>query len=77
MKVGSSLPHVGWYGYNLTQATVMDIDDGEGAAASTSAPRSKGASRVQKWGRGKASSSMVFPVYKKGKRVGARKKLRR
>lgn len=52
----------------------MEVDDGEVAAASTAAstaaPVAKGASRIQKRGRGKASPSMVFPVYKKGKRTG-------
>ena len=55
----------------------MEMDDGELTAASATAPAPKGASRIQKRGRGKASSSMVFPVYKKGKRAGSGKKSRR
>lgn len=64
-------------GFDLTQATVMEMDDGEAVAASTTASVAKGASRIQKRRRGKASSSMVFPVYKKGKRIGGGKKQRR
>lgn len=77
MKVGSTLSHSGHVGFNLTSTTVMEVDDGEVAAASTTALVAKGVSRIQKRGRGKASSSMVFPVYKKGKRVGGGKKQRR
>lgn len=71
MKVGSLPPHRGNnIGFNLTRATVMEVDDGVVAAASSAAPVAKGASRIQKRGRGKASPSMVFPVYKKGRRTG-------
>ena len=55
----------------------MEMDDGEVAAASTTVAAAKVARRIQKRGRGKASSSMVFAVYKKGKRIGGGKKQRR
>lgn len=71
MKVGSLSLHRGNnIGFNLTRATVMEVDNGVVAAASSAAPVAKGASRIQKRGRGKASLAMVFPVYKKGKRTG-------
>ena len=46
----------------------MDID-----GPKDSTPASTGTKgRVQKKGRGKAKAAMVFPVYKKGTRVGPR-----
>jgi len=47
----------------------MDIDQASGGSAATTT-RSSG--RVQKKGRGKAKAAMVFPVYKRGRRVGPR-----
>lgn len=45
----------------------MGVDEAE---YSDMKPASRSRGRVQKRGRGKARSAMVFPVYKKGKRVG-------
>ncbi|KAF6241569.1 hypothetical protein HO173_000280 [Letharia columbiana] len=49
----------------------MDNDQAK-QPSSTTELVSRSTSRVQKRGRGKARASMVFPIYKKGKRVGPR-----
>lgn len=54
--------------------TEMDIDHADGVAQKRGA---KGSNRIQKRGRQKAKSSMVFPVYKKGRRVVPRTKQRK
>ncbi|KAK3169485.1 hypothetical protein OEA41_008868 [Lepraria neglecta] len=47
----------------------MDLDQADTSTnATNSGSRSSG--RIQKKGRGKARAAMVFPVYKKGRRVG-------
>ena len=55
-------------------ATAMDIDATGDIAQRGS---SKKSGRIQKRGRQKAKSSMVFPVYKKGRRVMPRAKQRK
>ncbi|MCJ1337074.1 hypothetical protein MMC09_002353 [Bachmanniomyces sp. S44760] len=58
-----------------SQLIDMDLDR---SASQTPASRSKNSSgKVQKRGRTKLSSSLVFPVYKKGKRLGTRNKTRK
>jgi len=52
----------------------MDIDPSDGVVQKRGA---KGSHRIQKRGRQKAKSSMVFPVYKKGRRVVPRMKQRK
>lgn len=49
----------------------MDIDQAK-QPSSTTQSTSRSTSRVQKPGRGKARAAMVFPIYRKGKRVGPR-----
>lgn len=49
--------------------TDMDIDEATGSTLAK-ASRSKSSGRIQKRGRNKARASTVFPVYKKGKRIG-------
>lgn len=51
--------------------TGMDIDQAK-QPSSTTQSTSRSTSRVQKPGRGKARAAMVFPIYRKGKRVGPR-----
>lgn len=52
-------------------STDMDVEQAtEFKTAMKSTPRI--AKRIEKKGRGKAKASMVFPVYKKGRRVGPR-----
>ncbi|KAK0512947.1 hypothetical protein JMJ35_004964 [Cladonia borealis] len=47
----------------------MDVEQDNGSIKDAeSRPRSSG--RIQKKGRGKAKAAMIFPVYRKGKRVG-------
>ena len=49
--------------------TEMDVEqDNDSMKAAESRSRSSG--RIHKKGRGKAKAAMVFPVYRKGKRVG-------
>lgn len=51
--------------------TDMDIEQvTESNPATRSTPQ--GTKRIEKKGRSKAKASMVFPVYKKGRRVGPR-----
>jgi len=51
--------------------TGMEIEQvTESCPATRSTPR--GTKRIEKKGRSKAKASMVFPVYKKGRRVGPR-----
>ncbi|KAI9826800.1 MAG: hypothetical protein M1832_005738 [Thelocarpon impressellum] len=45
----------------------MDLDDGPGATT-TKSSRRKSSGRVQKRGRGKPRNTLVFPVYRKGRR---------
>ena len=52
----------------------MEIDSTISAATSKTTSTLRGSGRVQKRRRGKARAAMVFPVYKKGKRIGPRKK---
>lgn len=47
----------------------MDIDQAK-QPSSTTASVSRSSGQIQKRGRGKARAAMVFPIYKKGKRVG-------
>ena len=54
--------------------TAMEIDEVTGAAGTQ---QSKKSNRIQKRGRHKAKATMVFPVYKKGRRVGPRIKPRK
>lgn len=59
----------------LTESfTDMEIDEEAGVTAK---PSTKRPNRIQKRVRHKARSTMVFPVYKKGKRVGPRTKPRK
>ena len=56
---------------HLITSTDMDIDQvKQPSSAMASISRANG--QIQKRGRGKARAAMVFPVYKKGKRVGPR-----
>lgn len=48
--------------------------DADKPSQNTSHQRSRSARRVEKQGRGKARAAMVFPVFKKGRRVGPRQK---
>ena len=52
----------------LTATIEMSIDQ----ADRPSSTREPSSSRVQKRRRGKARAAMVFPIYRKGKRVGPR-----
>lgn len=55
--------------------TVVPIEmDADKPSQNTSHQRSRSARRVEKQGRGKARAAMVFPVFKKGRRVGPRQK---
>lgn len=54
--------------------TDMDIDEEAGVRPKQN-PKKSG--RVQKRAKHKAQSTMVFPVYKKGRRVGPRTKPRK
>ncbi|KAI9810958.1 MAG: hypothetical protein M1827_005689 [Pycnora praestabilis] len=51
----------------------MDVDTGRGSELVSTKPKSKHSGRVQKKSRGKASASMVFPNYKKGRMTGGTK----
>ena len=56
---------------HLNTSLEMDIEQvRQSSSATESAFRNT--SRVQKRGRGKAKAAMVFPIYRKGKRVGLR-----
>lgn len=54
-----------------TLSTGMDVDQIT-EPNSASRPTTRNTKRVEKRGRVKAKASMVFPVYKKGRRIGPR-----
>ena len=56
------------------QFIAMDIDEGAGVKTK---PITRDSSRIQKRVRHKAKSTMVFPVYKQGRKVGPRTKARK
>ena len=59
----------------LTQYLEMEIDL-ESKATTVRSSKSAGLSRIQKKGRAKARASMIFPVYKNGKKIGSGRKKR-
>ena len=61
----------------LITITAMDIDQTRQPNSTTdSSSRTGSAGQIQKRGRSKARPAMGFPVYRKGKRVGARLNVR-
>ena len=47
----------------------MDLDDGMTGPVMSKTKKRRNSGRVQKRGRGKPRNTLVFPTYKKGKRV--------
>ncbi|KAL6719579.1 hypothetical protein ACLMJK_001499 [Lecanora helva] len=55
----------------LSDENAMDLDHVIATSAATHT-KSRSAKRLPKKGRTKAAASMVFPIYKKGRRIGPR-----